>query len=110
VAALDIVNELLCEYERQSLNDENNSWACCCRPEHSGAVTADGRVYTWGGGWCGCLGHVNEENELLPREVEGLRGTLAVQIKVGKRKTFVVSDLGKVRKGPERNQQHLKPP
>jgi alpha-tubulin suppressor-like RCC1 family protein len=77
-------------------NDGSGSWACYCRPEHSGAVTADGRVYTWGGGWCGCLGHVNEENELLPREVEGLRGTLAIQIKVGKRKTFVVSDLGKV--------------
>ena len=69
-----------------------------CRPEHSGAVTADGRVYTWGGGWCGCLGHVAEENELAPREVEGLRDVLAVQIKVGKRKTFVVSDVGKVRR------------
>ncbi|GAQ83665.1 hypothetical protein KFL_001570040 [Klebsormidium nitens] len=65
-------------------------------PEHSGAVTADGRVYTWGGGWCGCLGHVAEENELAPREVEGLGDVLAVQIKVGKRKTFVVSDVGKL--------------
>ena len=39
--------------------------------EHSLALTADGAVFTWGRGECGCLGHGEDlSNQLLPKKVE----------------------------------------
>eukprot|EP00455_Lapot_gusevi_P027235 TRINITY_DN2881_c0_g1_i8.p1 TRINITY_DN2881_c0_g1~~TRINITY_DN2881_c0_g1_i8.p1 ORF type:complete len:514 (+),score=138.66 TRINITY_DN2881_c0_g1_i8:116-1657(+) len=38
----------------------------------SAAVTADGRLYTWGSGAFGCLGHGQVGDETTPRVVEGL--------------------------------------
>ena len=41
--------------------------------EHSLAVTANGAVFTWGGGMYGCLGHGDGiANALLPKKVESL--------------------------------------
>ena len=37
---------------------------------HSIALAADGRVFTFGRGWYGRLGHGDEENQLTPRVVE----------------------------------------
>jgi alpha-tubulin suppressor-like RCC1 family protein len=36
---------------------------------HSGAVTLEGCVFTWGSGEFGQLGHSNEEDQLLPRKL-----------------------------------------
>ena len=38
-----------------------------CGPEHTVAMTPDGRVFTWGFGGYGRLGHNTNENEMLPR-------------------------------------------
>ena len=40
--------------------------------EHSAAVTADGSLYTWGGGGGGKLGHGSAADELSPRRVGGV--------------------------------------
>ena len=37
---------------------------------HSLALTADGAVWSWGGGSNGKLGHGDEQNQLLPKKVE----------------------------------------
>ena len=39
---------------------------------HTATVTAEGRLYTWGYGSGGALGHGNEDNQLEPREVEAV--------------------------------------
>ena len=36
---------------------------------HSTAVSAEGRLFTWGDGSCGKLGHGNRDKQLLPRKV-----------------------------------------
>ena len=38
---------------------------------HSMALTSTGNLYTWGGGVSGGLGHVDEENTVVPRAVGG---------------------------------------
>ena len=38
-----------------------------CGPEHTVAMTPDGRVFTWGFGGYGRLGHNTNENEMVPR-------------------------------------------
>ena len=40
---------------------------------HSLAVTQSGALYAWGEGGCGQLGHGNDEDQLLPKRVEGLQ-------------------------------------
>jgi len=38
--------------------------------KHSLAITADGAVFSWGGGEIGCLGHGEElSNEVRPRQL-----------------------------------------
>ena len=45
--------------------------AVAARARHSIAITADGAVFTWGGGEDGCLGHGEDlSNQLLPKKVE----------------------------------------
>jgi len=52
---------------------------------HSGFVTDDGDVYTWGDGSHGCLGHGNMDNSLTPKRVEFFKeaGMKAVSIGCG---------------------------
>ena len=39
---------------------------------HSTAIIADGAVFTWGKGRCGCLGHGDDlSKQLLPKKIEG---------------------------------------
>ncbi|KAL2616332.1 hypothetical protein AAZX31_08G128200 [Glycine max] len=63
---------------------------------HAAVVGQDGRVCTWGWGSYGCLGHGNEECELVPKVVEELRNVKAVHVATGDFTTFVVSDSGDV--------------
>ena len=45
--------------------------AVLARENHSLAITADGAVFTWGKGECGCLGHAEDlSNQLLPKKIE----------------------------------------
>lgn len=64
--------------------------------EHSVALDSSGNVYTWGKGYCGALGHGDENDKALPELVSSLRGIRAVQVCARKRKTFVLDDCGLV--------------
>ncbi|KAI9117068.1 hypothetical protein K1719_012067 [Acacia pycnantha] len=63
---------------------------------HAAVVGQDGRVCTWGWGRYGCLGHGNEECELVPKVVEALSNVKAVHVATGDYTTFVVTDNGDV--------------
>ena len=39
---------------------------------HSLAITADGAVLSWGEGASGQLGHGDQQDQLLPKKIEGL--------------------------------------
>ena len=43
-----------------------------CGPYHMAAVTASGRLFTWGDGFAGKLGHGSTESVSAPRFVEAL--------------------------------------
>ena len=64
---------------------------------HSGAVTLEGRVYTWGYGGHGGLGHCDEEEQLVPRELAGqFGGRKAVMLAAGDADTMTVTEDGAV--------------
>ncbi|KAE9587796.1 putative regulator of chromosome condensation 1/beta-lactamase-inhibitor protein II [Lupinus albus] len=63
---------------------------------HAAVVGQDGRVCTWGWGRYGCLGHGNEECELVPKVVEALSDVKAIHAATGDYTTFVLSDDGDV--------------
>ena len=50
---------------------------------HSLALTADGAVWSWGSGSLGRLGHGDEQNQLLPKQVEALAGQHLVTVLAG---------------------------
>ena len=63
----------------------------------SGVVTSDGGVWTWGRGQCGCLGHNDEQDELVPRELKGeFGGARALSLAAGGAHTMVVTTCGAV--------------
>jgi alpha-tubulin suppressor-like RCC1 family protein len=64
--------------------------------EHAVALDALGCVYTWGRGYCGALGHGDENDKTSPELIAGLKGQVAVQVCARKRKTFVLTDGGSV--------------
>lgn len=61
---------------------------------HSAALTADGRIYTWGWGIHGQLGHGTCDNEYYPRHVQ--MKEVVVQISAGHAHTLILSEEGKV--------------
>lgn len=60
---------------------------------HAVVLSSDGRVFTWGWGFHGCLGRGDEECVTLPTAVETLK---AVHVSAGKYTTFVITDNGDV--------------
>jgi alpha-tubulin suppressor-like RCC1 family protein len=47
--------------------------------QHAAAVTADGRLYTWGSGVFG-IGHGDGDDHLVPRQVEGTLASLSLSL------------------------------
>ena len=47
---------------------------------HSLARTADGSVWSWSLGGSGCLGHGDQQNQLLPKKVETFVGQRVVAL------------------------------
>jgi alpha-tubulin suppressor-like RCC1 family protein len=47
--------------------------------QHAAAVTADGRLYTWGSGVFG-IGHGDGDDLLVPRQVEGTLASLSLSL------------------------------
>ncbi|XP_034556254.1 probable E3 ubiquitin-protein ligase HERC6 [Notolabrus celidotus] len=66
-----------------------------CGEAHSAVLTKDGKVFTFGEGGHGQLGHNSTENEMNPRLVEGLEGPTA-QISCGRRHTLVLGSSGQL--------------
>ncbi|XP_020590526.1 probable E3 ubiquitin-protein ligase HERC3 [Phalaenopsis equestris] len=64
--------------------------------EHAVALDSNGYVYTWGRGYCGALGHGDENDKTSPELLNSLKNHLAVQVCARKRKTFVLTDEGSV--------------
>ncbi|KAL7538125.1 hypothetical protein ACHAXR_008304, partial [Thalassiosira sp. AJA248-18] len=65
---------------------------------HSGAVTVDGDVYTWGEGFCGQLGLGDRRPHLLPEQVTlgGLEDECVSNMSCGCRHTLVTTEEGEV--------------
>ncbi|KAI4815496.1 hypothetical protein KUCAC02_005638 [Chaenocephalus aceratus] len=66
-----------------------------CGEAHSAVLTKDGKVFTFGEGSYGQLGHNSSDNELKPRLVDGLDGP-ASHISCGRRHTLVLSSSGQL--------------
>nr|VDD52478.1 unnamed protein product [Brassica oleracea] len=62
--------------------------------EHAVALDSNGRVYTWGKGYCGALGHGDENDKITPQVLVSLNNCLVVQVCARKRKTFVLVEGG----------------
>ena len=63
---------------------------------HSLAITADGAVWSWGGGAFGKLGHGDEQQQLLPKKVEALAGQRAIAVSAGTRHSLALTADGAV--------------
>jgi len=63
---------------------------------HSLALTADGAVWSWGGGDSGRLGHGDGQNQLLPKKIEALAGRRVVTLSAGGRHSLASTADGAV--------------
>ena len=63
---------------------------------HSLALTADGAVWGWGGGYAGQLGHGDEQAQLLPKKIEAFAGQRVVAVSAGRRHSLALAADGAV--------------
>ncbi|CAN9511578.1 unnamed protein product [Ophioblennius macclurei] len=66
-----------------------------CGEAHSAVLTKDGKVFTFGEGHYGQLGHNSSANEVLPKLVQGLDGA-ATQVACGRHHTLVLGSSGQL--------------
>ncbi|GMH78228.1 hypothetical protein TrST_g897 [Triparma strigata] len=67
-----------------------------CGSYHTAAVTQEGRLFTWGGGMYGKLGHGTEAGCSRPKVVEALDGVRVREVACGSRHTCAVVEGGEV--------------
>ncbi|CAG2207194.1 HERC4 [Mytilus edulis] len=89
-------------------NDRNHPTQCkslrqqrtvfvSCGEDHTCTLTQEGGVFTFGCGSHGQLGHDNTNNEILPRRVMDMMGTVVTQIACGRRHTLTyVPETGRI--------------
>lgn len=61
---------------------------------YSGAVTADGVIYTWGNGSFGRLGYVDILKQPVPRQVVELKNHKIVKLSLGYYHAAAISEQG----------------
>jgi len=64
---------------------------------HTLALTASGRVFSFGQGKCGQLGHGDEASVSRPRWIESLGEARVTEIAAGQQHSLVLTDAGEVR-------------
>jgi len=62
--------------------------------EHSLALTADGAVWSWGGGYIAMLGYGDQQRQLLPKKVEALAGQRVVAVSAGAWHSLAITSDG----------------
>ena len=63
---------------------------------HGLALTADGAVWSWGGGASGQLGHGDMQTQLLPKKIEALAGQRVVAVSAGANHSLALTAGGAV--------------
>ena len=63
---------------------------------HSLAITADSAVWSWGSGGCGRLGHGDEHDRLLPKQIEAFAGQRVVAVSAGAGHSLALAADGSV--------------
>ena len=63
---------------------------------HSLALSADGAVWSWGGGGFGKLGHGDQQNQLLPKKIEALAGQRVLAVSAGEDHNLALTADGAV--------------
>ena len=63
---------------------------------HSLALTANGSVWSWGGGAWGQLGHGDEQSQPLPKKVEAFAGQRVVAVSAGRNHNLALTASGSV--------------
>jgi len=63
---------------------------------HSLAITADGALWSWGGGGDGQLGHGDHQRQLLPKKVEAFGGQRVVAVSAGEHHSLTLTADGAV--------------
>jgi hypothetical protein len=67
----------------------------CCGGQHAAVLSAEGKVFTWGRGGFGRLGHGSTDSEANPRVVQGhLRDKVCAQVACGFAYTAAVTSDG----------------
>ncbi|KAL6070697.1 rho-related protein racA [Balamuthia mandrillaris] len=67
-----------------------------CGVAHTTIVTIDGKVYTFGRGNHGRLGHGTLQNSMAPKQVMGLKGKNIVAVGCGWQHTVALDDNGRI--------------
>ena len=67
-----------------------------CGYEHIVGLSLDGKIYSWGLGISGCLGHNNLKNYLNPSIIEHIKNKSFEFIECGGYHTMAISDIGEV--------------
>ena len=62
--------------------------------DHCLAISDAGRVFSWGAGDNGCLGHGNEEEQLTPKLIEALQEVNVVVVEAGLTHSIAVTEDG----------------
>eukprot|EP00536_Pseudo-nitzschia_multiseries_P017830 jgi/Psemu1/264537/estExt_Genewise1Plus.C_18540006 len=75
---------------------EKNPRQLSCGGFHTAVVTEDGRLYTFGGGEHGQLGHNNRFNKVKPTLVQALAGVFVSQIACGWSHSVALTNKGKI--------------
>ena len=84
-------------YTPKVLSAVNNAVHVACALSHSVAIAENGsKVYLWGSGSCGMLGHGNTNSQNTPKVIESLKSHHCVKVVAGSNYTAVLTSTGQV--------------